>query len=107
MIYIYLIRLILNLPGIFLIWLSGSRQKSTKGNRKLDPGFQFLLKHMGKVDPSKIDLSLSSSDIRKIISIAQDDIKSLEKPLAKGVSYKDHQVKGEGGSIRVREYTLS
>ena len=106
MIYIYLIRLILNLPGIFLIWLSGSRQKSTKGNRKLDPGFQFLLKHMGKVDPSKIDLSMSSSDIRKIISIAQDDIKSLEKPLAKGVSYKDHQVKGEGGSIRVREYTL-
>ena len=71
MIYLYLTRLLLNLPQFFLIWLSGKRQVTTKGNRKLDPGFQFLLNHIGEIDPSKIDLSLPASDIRDILFKAQ------------------------------------
>jgi acetyl esterase len=105
MIYLYLTRLLLNLPQFFLIWLSGKRQVTTKGNRKLDPGFQFLLNHIGEIDPSKIDLSLPASDIRDILFKAQEPIKALEAPLTKGVSYKDHQVSSEGELIRVREYT--
>ena len=105
MIYLYLTRLLLNLPKFFLIWLSGKKQVTTKGNRKLDPGFQFLLNHMGEIDPSKINLSLPASDIRDILFKAQEPIKALEAPLAKGVSYKDHQVASEGELIRVREYT--
>ena len=105
MIYLYLTRLLLNLPQFFLIWLSGKKQVTTKGNRKLDPGFQFLLNHMGEIDPSKINLSLPASDIRDILFKAQEPIKALEAPLAKGVSYIDHQVTSEGELIRVREYT--
>ena len=105
MFYFYLIRIILKLPHNILIWFSGTKQITTKGNRKLDPGFQFLLKHIGEVDPSKIDLSLPASEIRKILAKAQETSKAIEAPLDKAVSYTDYKIDGEGGSIRVREYT--
>ena len=105
MFYVYLITLFLKLPRKILIWLSGKEQIITKGGRKLDPGFQFLLNRLGGIFSEKVDFSLSASEIRRKLAEAQEPAKALNPSLPEGVSYVDHEVAGEGGLIRVREYS--
>ena len=105
MFYVYLITLFLKLPSKILIWLSGKEQIITKGDRKLDPGFQFLLNRLGGIFSEKVDFSSSASEIRRKLAEAQEPAKALNPPLPKGVSYVDHDVASGDDFIRVREYS--
>ena len=107
MFYVYLITLFLKLPSKILIWLSGKEQIITKGDRKLDPGFQFLLNRLGGIFSEKVDFSLSASEIRRKLAEAQEPAKALNPSLPKGVSYVDHEVASGDGFIRVREYSTN
>ena len=107
MFYVYLITLLLKLPSKILIWLSGKEQIITKGGRKLDPGFQFLLNRLGGIFSEKVDFSLSASEIRRKLAEAQEPAKALNPSLPEGVSYVDHEVASGDGFIRVREYSTN
>ena len=107
MFYVYLITLFLKLPSKILIWLSGKEQIITKGDRKLDPGFQFLLNRLGGIFSEKVDFSLSASEIRRKLAEAQEPAKALNPSLPEGVSYVDHEVASGDGFIRVREYSTN
>ena len=107
MFYVYLITLFLKLPRKILIWLSGKEQIITKGGRKLDPGFQFLLNRLGGIFSEKVDFSLSASEIRRKLAEAQEPAKALNPSLPKGVNYVDHEVASGDGFIRVREYSTN
>ena len=107
MFYVYLITLFLKFPSKILIWLSGKEQIITKGGRKLDPGFQFLLNRLGGIFSEKVDFSLSASEIRRKLAEAQEPAKALNPSLPEGVSYVDHEVASGDGFIRVREYSTN
>jgi acetyl esterase len=107
MFYVYLITLFLKLPSKILIWLSGKQQIITKGDRKLDPGFQFLLNRLGGIFSEKVDFSSSASEIRRKLAEAQEPAKALNPSLPKGVSYVDHEVASGDDFIRVREYSTN
>ena len=107
MFYVYLITLFLKLPSKILIWLSGKEQIITKGDRKLDPGFQFLLNRLGGIFSEKVDFSSSASEIRRKLAEAQEPAKALNPSLPEGVSYVDHEVASGDGFIRVREYSTN
>ena len=107
MFYVYLITLFLKLPSKILIWLSGKEQIITKGGRKLDPGFQFLLNRLGGIFSEKVDFSLSASEIRRKLAEAQEPAKALNPSLPEGVSYLDNEVARGDGFIRVREYSTN
>ena len=107
MFYVYLITLFLKLPSKILIWLSGKEQIITKGDRKLDPGFQFLLNRLGGIFSEKVDFSSSASEIRRKLAKAQEPAKALNPSLPKGVSYVDHEVASGDDFIRVREYSTN
>ncbi|MDA9660675.1 alpha/beta hydrolase [Gammaproteobacteria bacterium] len=99
-----LIKLLLSLPNKVLIWLSRKEQITTKGGRKLDPGFQFLLSFMGGEDSEDIDHSLPAAEQRKQTDEALKPLWALSAPLPNGTDYIDHQVPSDGASVRVREY---
>ena len=99
-----LIKLLLSLPNKVLIWLSRKEQITTKGGRKLDPGFQFLLSFMGGEDSEAIDHSLPAAEQRKQADEALKPLWALSAPLPNGTDYIDHQVPSDGASVRVREY---
>jgi len=99
-----LIKLLLSLPNKVLIWLSRKEQITTKGGRKLDPGFQFLLSFMGGEDSEAIDHSLPAAEQRKQADEALKPLWALSAPLPNGTDYIDHQVTSDGASVRVREY---
>ena len=99
-----LIKLLLSLPNKILIWLSRKEQITTKGGRKLDPGFQFLLSFMGSEDSEAIDHSLPAAEQRKQAEEAVKPLLALSAPLPNGIDYIDHQVTSDGASVRVREY---
>ena len=107
MFYVYLITLFLKLPSKILIWLSGKEQIITKGDRKLDPGFQFLLNRLGGIFSEEVDFSSSASEIRRKLAEAQEPAKALNPSLPEGVSYVDHEVASGDGFIRVREYSTN
>ena len=99
-----LIKSLLTLPNKVLIWLSRKEQITTKGGRKLDPGFQFLLSFMGGEDSEDIDHSLPAAEQRKQTDEALKPLWALSAPLPNGTDYIDHQVPSDGASVRVREY---
>jgi len=94
----FLVKLFFKLPGKVLLWLSGKDQLKTKGGRRLDPGFQLLLRLMGN---TSADFSLSAPVIRE--GLAKQS-KVFSSVLAKGVTFLDHEITSNGQIIRVREY---
>ena len=95
-----LTKLLFKLPPSILIRWSG-KQQIEKGYRKLDPGFQFLMKIMEKVG-AKLDTSKPAAELRKEFEERRG---LLLLPLPSGVKTTDHIIKSNGAEIKVREYS--
>ena len=96
----FLTKLLFKLPASILIRLSGKEQIE-KGYRKLDPGFQFLMKIMENVG-AKLDTSKPAAELRKEF---EERRSLLLMPLPSGVDTTDHIIKSNGAEIKVREYS--
>ena len=96
----FLTKLLFKLPASILIRWSGKEQIK-KGYRKLDPGFQYLLKVMEDTG-AKLDTTKPAAELRKEF---EDSRSLLSLPLPSGVKTTDHIVKSNGAEIRVREYS--
>ena len=96
----FLTKLLFKLPPSILIRWSGKEQIE-KGYRKLDPGFQFLMKIMENVG-AKLDTSKPAAELRKEFEERRG---LLLLPLPSGVKTTDHIIKSNGAEIKVREYS--
>jgi acetyl esterase len=99
-VFIFL-KLFFKLPAKFLLWLSGKDQIVTKGNRRLDPGFQLLLHYMGD---DQADFSLPASKIREEIAKQTKTFSSFAPPFPKSINFQDHEINRNGNVICIREY---
>ena len=96
----FLTKLLFKLPPSILIRWSGKEQIE-KGYRKLDPGFQFLMKIMENVG-AKLDTSKPAAELRKEFEERRG---LLLLPLPSGVKTTDHIIKSNNAEIKVREYS--
>ena len=96
----FLAKLLFKLPASILIRWSGKEQIE-KGYRKLDPGFQYLLKVMEDTG-AKLDTSKPAAELRKEFEESRG---LISLPLPSGVKTTDHIIKSNGAEIRVREYS--
>ena len=96
----FLARLLFKLPASILIRWSGKKQIE-KGYRKLDPGFQYLLKVMEDTG-AKLDTTKPAAELRKEFEESRG---LLSLSLPSGVKTTDHLIKSNGAEIRVREYS--
>ena len=96
----FLIKLLFKLPPSILIRWSGKKQIE-KGYRKLDPGFQYLIKIMENIG-AKLDTSKPAAELRKEFEERRG---LLLLSLPSGVRITDHVVKSNGAEIKVREYS--
>ena len=96
----FLIKLLFKLPPSILIRWSGKKQVE-KGYRKLDPGFQYLMKIMENIG-AKLDTSKPAAELRKEFEERRG---LLLLSLPSGVRITDHVVKSNGAEIKVREYS--
>ena len=96
----FLIKLLFKLPPSILIRWSGKKQIE-KGYRKLDPGFQYLMKIMENIG-AKLDTSKPAAELRKEFEERRG---LLLLSLPSGVRITDHVVKSNGAEIKVREYS--
>ena len=96
----FLARLLFKLPASILIKWSGKKQIE-KGYRKLDPGFQYLLKVMEDTG-AKLDTTKPAAELRKEFEESRG---LISLPLPSGVKTTDHLIKSNGAEIRVREYS--
>ena len=96
----FLTKLLFKLPSSILIRLSGKEQIE-KGYRKLDPGFQYLMKIMENIG-AKLDTSKPAAELRKEFEERRG---LLLLPLPSGVKTTDHIIKSNGAEIKVREYS--
>ena len=96
----FLTKLLFKLPPSILIRLSGKKQIE-KGYRKLDPGFQYLMKIMENIG-AKLDTSKPAAELRKEFEERRG---LLLLPLPSGVKTTDHIIKSNGAEIKVREYS--
>ena len=96
----FLAKLLFKLPASILIRWSGKEQIE-KGYRKLDPGFQYLLKVMEDTG-AKLDTTKPAAELRKEFEESRG---LISLPLPSGVKTTDHLIKSNGAEIRVREYS--
>ena len=96
----FLTKLLFKLPSSILIRWSGKKQIE-KGYRKLDPGFQYLIKIMENIG-AKLDTSKPAAELRKEF---EERRSLLLMPLPSGVDTTDHIIKSNGAEIKVREYS--
>ena len=96
----FLTKLLFKLPPSILIRWSGKEQIE-KGYRKLDPGFQYLMKIMENIG-AKLDTSKPAAELRKEFEERRG---LLLLSLPSGVRITDHVVKSNGAEIKVREYS--
>ena len=96
----FLTKLLFKLPASILIRWSGKEQIE-KGYRKLDPGFQYLMKIMENIG-AKLDTSKPAAELRKEFEERRG---LLLMPLPSGVKTTDHIIKSNGAEIKVREYS--
>ena len=96
----FLTKLLFKLPASILIRWSGKNQIE-KGYRKLDPGFQYLMKIMENIG-AKLDTSKPAAELRKEFEERRG---LLLLPLPSGVKTTDHIIKSNGAEIKVREYS--
>ena len=96
----FLTKLLFKLPASILIRWSGKEQIE-KGYRKLDPGFQYLMKIMENIG-AKLDTSKPAAELRKEFEERRG---LLLLPLPSGVKTTDHIIKSNGAEIKVREYS--
>ena len=96
----FLTKLLFKLPASILIRWSGKNQIE-KGYRKLDPGFQYLMKIMENIG-AKLDTSKPAAELRKEFEERRG---LLLLSLPSGVKTTDHIIKSNGAEIKVREYS--
>ena len=96
----FLARLLFKLPASILIRWSGKEQIE-KGYRKLDPGFQYLLKVMEDTG-AKLDTTKPAAELRKEFEESRG---LISLPLPSGVKTTDHLIQSNGAEIRIREYS--
>jgi hypothetical protein len=95
----FLTKLLFKLPASILIRWSGKEQIE-KGYRKLDPGFQYLLKVMDDMGV-KLDTTKPGAELRKDFEEGRG---LVSLPIPSGIRATDHIVKSNGAEIKVREY---
>ena len=95
----FLTKLLFKLPKSLLIKWSGQEQIQ-KDYRKLDPGFQYLLKLM-EDSGTKLDYTKSAAEMRKEFDEGRTLISSS---LPSGVKTTDHEIESNGAKIKIREY---
>ena len=95
----FLTKLLFKLPASILIRWSGKDQIE-KGYRKLDSGFQYLLKLMDDMGV-KLDTTKPGAELRKEF---EEGRSLVTLPIPSGIRTADHIVKSNGAEIRVREY---
>ena len=95
----FLTKLLFKLPASILIRWSGKEQIE-KGYRKLDSGFQYLLKLMDDMGV-KLDTTKPGAELRKEFEEGRG---LVSLPIPSGIRTTDHIVKSNGAEIRVREY---
>ena len=95
----FLTKLLFKLPKSLLIKWSGQEQIQ-KDYRKLDPGFQYLLKLM-EDSGTKLDYTKSAAEMRKEFDEGRTLISSS---LPSGVKTTDHVIESNGAEIKIREY---
>ena len=95
----FLTKLLFKLPASILIRWSGKDQIE-KGYRKLDSGFQYLLKLMDDMGV-KLDTTKPGAELRKEFEEGRG---LVSLPIPSGIRTTDHIVKSNGAEIRVREY---
>ena len=96
----FLTKLLFKLPKGILIKWSGKEQIQ-KGYRKLDPGFQYLLKVMNDSGAS-LDTSKPAEDLRKDF---EEGRSLISASLPSGIKITDHYIKTNDHEIKVREYS--
>ena len=96
----FIAKLLFKLPKNILIKWSGKPQIQ-KGYRKLDPGFQYLLKVMEDTG-AKLDNTKPAAELRKEF---EESRSLLSSALPSGIKITDHFVKTNGAEIKVREYS--
>ena len=96
----FIAKLLFKLPKSILIKWSGKPQIQ-KGYRKLDPGFQYLLKVMEDTG-AKLDSTKPAAELRKEF---EESRSLLSSALPSGIKTTDHFVKTNGAEIKVREYS--
>ena len=95
----FLTKLLFKLPASILIRWSGKDQIE-KGYRKLDSGFQYLLKLMDDMGV-KLDTTKPGAELRKEFEEGRG---LVSLPIPSGIRITDHIVKSNGAEIKVREY---
>ena len=96
----FIAKLLFKLPKSILIKWSGKPQIQ-RGYRKLDPGFQYLLKVM-EDQGAKLDNTKPAAELRKEF---EEGRSLLSSALPSGIKTTDHFVKTNGAEIKVREYS--
>ena len=97
----FLTKLLFKLPASILIRWSGKEQIE-KGYRKLDSGFQYLLKLMDDMGV-KLDTTKPGAELRKDFEEGRG---LVSLPIPSGIRITDHIVKSNGVELRVRELSL-
>ena len=95
----FFIKLLFKLPKSVLIRWSGKEQ-IIKGYRKLDPGFQYLLKLFEDRD-AQVDFTKPAAEVRKAFDEGRNVIASS---LPSNIKTTDHFVQVDGAEIKIREY---
>ena len=96
----FITKLLFKLPKSILIRWSGKEQIQ-KGYRKLDPGFQYLLKVMEDTGAT-LDTTKPAADLRKEFEEGRSLISSS---LPSGIKITDHYINTNDNEIKVREYS--
>mgnify|MGYP001496685982 FL=1 len=96
----FITKLLFKLPKSILIRWSGKEQIQ-KGYRKLDPGFQYLLKVMEDTGAT-LDTTKPAADLRKEFEEGRSLISSS---LPSGIKITDHYINTNDHEIKVREYS--
>ena len=95
-------RLIVSLPGSWLIRMSGRPQMTASGGRVFDPAGQFIAVTAIKQGIFGLDETKSVPELREIW---KKQMKPFEKPPLRGIRRQDRTVEVEGGTITVAEFT--
>ena len=96
----FLTKLLFKLPKSILIKWSGKEQIQ-KGYRKLDPGFQYLLKVMEDTGAT-LDTTKPAADLRKEF---EEGRSLISASLPSGIKITDHFINTKDHEIKVREYS--
>ena len=95
----FFIKLLFKLPKSLLIKWSGKDQ-IVKSYRKLDPGFQYLLKLFEDRD-AQVDFKKPAAEVRKDFDEGRNVIASS---LPSNIKTTDHFIQVDGAEIKIREY---